>query len=434
MLWVLPSSRIGKWQGMAVADGLLADLDKNEPWHLDFYRDLHRHPELSFQEVRTAGLVGDRLGHLGYEVHAGIGGTGLVGILHNGDGPTVLARADMDALPVREATGLPYASTAVATDSTGRETPVMHACGHDMHVTCLLAAAELLAEQRQGWSGTVIALFQPAEELGTGARAMVDDGLAEVIPKPDVALGQHVMGLPYDTVASRPGAALSAADSIRITLHGRGTHGSMPHFGVDPILLGSAVVMRLNAIVSRELEPGHFGVVTVGSFQSGSKSNVIPETTTLLVNLRSYDARTRAQLREAVERIVKAECEASGSPAAPEFSYTDPFPLTENSQEVYEKVSAAFVEHFGDKAILMQRSTGSEDFSDIPRALGVPYLFWIWGGFDPDVYHRAEADGTVSRVIPGNHASTFAPVMEPTFRTGATAMTVALMSYLSRPR
>lgn len=415
---------------MSAAD-LLANLDDIQPWHVDFYQELHRNPELSFQEVRTSGLVSDRLRALGYDVHTGIGGTGLVGILHNGDGPTVLARADMDALPVREATALPYASTATATDAAGHQTPVMHACGHDMHVTCLLAAAQLLAEHQQTWSGTFIALFQPAEELGTGARAMVESGLAAVIPKPDVALGQHVMGLPYDTVAARPGAALSAADSIRITLHGRGTHGSMPHYGVDPILLGSAIVMRLNAIVSRELTPGRFGVVTVGSFQSGSKSNVIPESTTLLLNLRSYDDHTRQQLRTAVERIVRAECEASGSPAPPEFEYTDPFPITQNSPDVYHRVSAAFTDYFGEKAIVMEPSTGSEDFSDIPHALGTPYLYWIWGGFDPDTYHRAEADGTLGKVIPGNHASTFAPVMEPTFRTGTSAMTVALMSYLS---
>lgn len=416
---------------MGPADALLADLDSIQPWHLAFYQDLHRHPELSFQERRTAGLVAARLAELGYEVREGIGGTGLVGILRNGDGPTVLARADMDALPVREATGLPYASTDTATDAEGHETPVMHACGHDMHVTCLLAAAQLLSEHRAAWSGTFLALFQPAEELGAGARAMVDGGLAGLIPKPDVALGQHVMGLPHDTVASRPGAALSAADSIRITLHGKGTHGSMPHFGVDPVLLGSAVVMRLNTIVSRELAPGHFGVVTVGSFQAGTKSNVIPQTATLLVNLRAYDDRTRAQLRAAVERVVKAECEASGSPAAPEFDYTDPFPVTDNSEQVYDRVSGAFAEHFGDKAILMEPSTGSEDFSDIPTALGVPYLYWIWGGFDPETYHRAEAEGTLAATIPGNHASTFAPVMEPTFRTGASAMTVALMSYLA---
>jgi hippurate hydrolase len=417
---------------MTIADELLADLDTIQPWHLDLYQDLHRHPELSFQEVRTAGLVSDRLEKLGYDVHTGIGGTGVVGILRNGEGATVLARADMDALPVREATGLPYASSATATDAAGHETPVMHACGHDMHVTCLLAASQLLADHRDAWSGTFIALFQPAEELGTGARAMVEGGLAEAIPTPDVALGQHVMGLPYDTVASRPGAALSAADSIRITLHGRGTHGSMPHFGIDPILLGSAVVMRLNAIVSRELRPGQFGVVTVGSFQSGSKSNVIPETTTLLLNLRAYDDRTRQQLRAAVERVVRAECEASGCPQPPEFEYTDPFPVTDNNPDVYERVSAAFSQKFGDKAILMEPSTGSEDFSDIPRALGVPYLYWIWGGFDPDTYHRAEASGTLASAIPGNHASTFAPVMEPTFRTGATAMTVALLAYLQR--
>ncbi len=416
---------------MGTADALLAHLDSIQPWHLDLYQDLHRNPELSFQETRTAGLVGDRLEELGYEVRRGIGGTGLVGILRNGDGPTVLARADMDALPVREATGLPYASTATAVDASGLETPVMHACGHDMHVTCLLAASQLLSEHRPAWSGTFVALFQPAEELGTGARAMVEDGLATQIPKPDVALGQHVMGLPYDTVASRPGAALSAADSIRITLHGRGTHGSMPHFGIDPILLGSAVVMRLNAIVSRELAPGHFGVVTVGAFQSGSKSNVIPESATLLLNLRSYDDRTRQQLRDAVERVVAAECEASGSTAPPAFDYTDPFPLTDNSPEVYARVSAAFAEHFGDRAILMEPSTGSEDFSDIPNGLGVPYLYWIWGGFDPETYRRAEAEGTLAKTIPGNHASTFAPVMEPTFRTGTSALCVALMSYLS---
>ena len=394
---------------MTPAESVLADLDSIQPWHLDFYQDLHRNPELSFQEHRTAGLVSDRLTELGYEVQAGIGGTGVVGILRNGDGPTVLARADMDALPVREATGLPYASAATATDAAGQVTPVMHACGHDMHVTCLLAAAQLLADRRHVWSGTFIGLFQPAEELGTGARAMVEDGLAQRIPKPDVALGQHVMGLPHDTVASRPGAALSAADSIKITLHGRGTHGSMPHFGIDPILLGSAVVMRLNAIVSRELAPGHFGVVTVGAFQSGSKSNVIPESTTLLLNLRSYDDRTRVQLREAVERIVRAECDASGCPAPPEFQYTDPFPVTDNSAPLYEHVSSAFTEHFGDKAILMEPSTGSEDFSDIPNGLGVPYLYWIWGGFDPDTYHRAETEGTLATTIPGNHASTFAP-------------------------
>jgi len=414
------------------ADAVLKELDALVPPHLELYEDLHRHPELSFQEERTSGIVADRLRELGYEVTTGIGPTGLVGVLANGEGPTVLARADMDALPVQEATGLPYASTATGTDASGEEVPVMHACGHDMHVTCLLAAAQLLAEHTDAWSGTFIALFQPAEEVGTGAQSMVDDGLAQAIPTPDVALGQHVMGIPHDTVASRPGPALSAADSLRVTLYGRGTHGSMPHAGTDPILLGSAIVLRLNAIVSRELDPNEFGVVTVGSFRSGSKSNVIPGTAQLQLNLRSYDERTRLQLRAAVERIVRAECEASGCERPPEMEYFDPFPLTENSPEVHEKVSAAFTEQFGDKAIEMTRSTGSEDFSDIPRALGVPYLFWIWGGFDPQTYHEAEAAGTLARTIPGNHADTFAPVAEPTLRTGVRAMTSALLAYLAK--
>lgn len=417
---------------MTGVDELLAGIDALRPWHEAFYQDLHRNPELSFAETRTAGLIADRLGEFDYEVHTGIGPTGLVGILRNGAGPTVLARADMDALPVLETTGLPYSSTATGVDAEGRTTPVMHACGHDMHVTCLLAAAQLLAESTGVWSGTFIALFQPAEEAGSGARSMIDGGLADLIPKPDVALGQHVMGLPHDTVAARSGPAMSAADSIRITVHGRGSHGSMPQSGIDPIVLGSAIVLRLNTIVSRELAPDDFGVVTVGSFQSGAKSNIIPGHAVLLVNVRSYDERTRARQLAAIERIVNAECAASGSPKPAEFEYYDRFPLTDNTAEVYRHVSAAFVARFGDKVIEAERSTGSEDFSEIPNAFGAPFLFWFWGGFDPDVYSAAEHDGTLHEVIPANHNGNFAPVMAPTMRTGITAMTVAVMSYLSR--
>ncbi len=402
------------------------------PWHLELYEDLHRNPELSFQEVRTSKLVAGRLEALGLTVHSGIGGTGVVGVLSNGPGPVVLARADMDGLPVRETSGLPYASTATATDADGRTVPVMHACGHDMHISCLLAATQILAEHQDEWSGTLIALFQPAEELVDGARAMVDDGLADLIPAPDVALGQHVMGLPHDTVAARPGAALSASDSLRVVIHGRGTHGSMPHLGIDPILVGSHIVTRLNAVVSRELAPGHFGVVTVGSFRAGTKSNIIPGDAELLLNLRSYDEPTRAQLRAAVERIIRGECEASGCPTPPDLEYFETAPLTQNSAEVHRTVSAAFEAQFGSRAVVMEPSTGSEDFSVIPDALGVPYLYWIWGGFDPETYRAAEAAGTLAGTIPGNHASTFVPVAEPTLTTGTTAMVTAVMSYLAR--
>lgn len=262
-------------------DWISAAAEAELPWHREFYEDLHRHPELSFAEHRTAGLVASRLRELGLEVLEGIGGTGVVGVLRHGEGPTVLARADMDALPVREGSGVSYAANG----------EVMHACAHDMHVASLLGAAQALAENRDRWQGTFVALFQPAEEVGTGASTMVDDGLVDRIPRPDVALGQHVMGLPAGVVASRSGPSLSCADSVRVALHGKGSHGSMPHTGVDPILLGSAIVMRLNAVVSRELKPGSFGVVSVGRFAAGTKSNIIPESAELLLNLRAYEDR-----------------------------------------------------------------------------------------------------------------------------------------------
>ena len=417
---------------MDTTEQLLDGLPKITGWHQEFYEDLHRHPELSFQETRTASRVADRLRELGFEVHEKIGATGLVGILRNGAGKTVLSRADMDALPVHEETGLPYASTATTVDTDGKTVPLMHACGHDMHVTCLLAAAALLSGNREAWSGTFVALFQPAEEVGAGAQSMVDGGLAGLIPKPDVALGQHVMGLPYDTVATRAGAIMSAGDSVKVTVYGKGTHGSMPHRGIDAVLLGSAIVMRLNAIVSRELQPGTFAVVTVGSFQSGSKSNVIPGEATLLLNLRSYEQATRARVMAALERIVRAECEASGSPKPPVIEYYDQFPLTENSANVHARVAAAFGHYFGDKAVTAEPETASEDFSVVPVALGVPYQFWFFGGFDPQLYASAAEAGTLAQVIPPNHNGHFAPVFGPSFATGAKAMAVAVMSYLGR--
>ena len=401
------------------ADDLLAAIPDLLSWHEDFYRDMHSHPELSFAEHRTSARVADRLRELGYDVHTGIGGTGVVGILRNGDGRAVLCRADMDALPVREASGVEYAATGDA----------MHACAHDMHTTMLLASAQLLAEHTDAWSGTFIALFQPAEEVGTGASTMVEDGLRDLIPTPDVALGQHVMGLPAGTVASRPGPALACADSIRVTVYGKGSHGSMPHAGIDPILLASSIVLRLNAIVSRELKPGQFGVVSVGSFQAGAKSNIIPASAELLLNIRAYDEATRQQLRAAIERIVKAECAASNSPTEPSIEYYDPFPLTDNSPEVYEHVRSVFDAHFKDRSTTMEPSTGSEDFSNVPRAFGAPYLFWYIGGFDPDLFN---ADGSPGPDVPGNHANTFVPLIQPTMRTGIEAMGLAALSYLTR--
>src|SRR5690242_13103034 len=258
-------------------DPVLRNLDELLPDLEALYKDVHSHPELSMQETRTAGLAADRLRAAGYEVTTGVGKTGVVGLLRNGDGPTVMLRADMDALPVEEATGLPYASKVTATDHEGKTVPVGHMCGHDMHVTWLLGATKLLAEARTTWRGTLMAVFQPGEETAQGAEAMIGDGLFKRFPKPDVVLGQHVMVGPAGTVAGRAGAITSAADSMQIRLFGRGAHGSMPQASIDPVVMAAATVMRLQTIVSREVAAAESAVVTVGALQAGTKENVIPD-------------------------------------------------------------------------------------------------------------------------------------------------------------
>jgi hippurate hydrolase len=410
---------------------VLAGLTEVRGWQEDLYRDLHEHPELSHQERRTAAAVAQRLREFGYEVHEGIGGTGVVGVLANGDRPRVLLRADMDALPVAEATGLPYASTFTARDESDAEVPVMHACGHDVHMACLLGAARLLADGTKHWSGTVVALFQPAEELGDGARRMVDDGLDRVVGTPDVALAQHVLAFPSGQLGTRPGPFLSAADSMRITVYGRGAHGSMPQAAVDPVVLAAMIVIRLQTIVSRELPPGEFAVLTVGSVQAGTKSNVIPDRAVIELNIRTYSTDTRETILAAIRRIVTAECEASDSPRAPEFELYDHFPLTDNDPAATDRVAGAFGEFFGDRASTLDRQTASEDFSDIPVALGVPYTYWGIGGTDPDTYRAAEQAGRIAQDVPVNHAAGFAPVVQPTLDVGTQAIVVAALAWLA---
>jgi hippurate hydrolase len=419
-------------QGTSKNQAVLAGLDRVRGRQEDFYRDLHAHPELSHAEHRTAGLVAGRLREFGYRVHNGIGGTGVVGVLTNGDGPRVLLRADMDALPVKEATGVDYASTVTATDPGGETVPVMHACGHDVHVSCLLGAAQLLAEGRDHWAGTAVLLFQPAEELGDGARTMVEDGLADVVGAVDVALAQHVLAFPAGRLGTLAGPVLSAADSLTITVHGRGAHGSMPQASVDSVVLASMIVIRLQTVVSRELPPGEFAVLTVGSVQAGTKSNVIPDHAVIQLNLRTYSTQTRETMLTAIRRIVTAECQASNSPKDPEFELYDQFPLTENDPGVTENVAAAFAEVFGDRASTLPRQTASEDFSDIPNALGVPYTYWGIGGIDADTYRAAEQAGRIAQDIPVNHSAAFAPVIQPTLDTGTQALVVAALAWLGR--
>src|ERR1041385_8388509 len=394
---------------------VLTGLRDTSVWQEQIYKDIHANPELSFQETKTAALVAAKIKEFGYEVLEQVGRTGVVGILRNGEGQTVLARADMDALPVRENTGLPYASTRTAVDDAGNTVGVAHACGHDAHVTCLLGAAELLAQAPQSWDGTFIALFQPAEEVAGGAKAMMDGGLRDRIPKPDVAFAQHVLAYPAGKIGTQVGPVLSAGDSIRITVYGKGAHGSMPHNSVDPVVLAAMVVLRLQTIVSRETKPGEFAVLTVGSSVAGSKSNIISDRAVLLANLRTYDMNVRQRMIDSIERMVRAECQASGSPHPPEFEYFDQYPLTANDSEVTERITAAFRSHFGAETLFdLGRQTASEDFSGIPDAFGIPYTYWGVGCTDRDKYQRALDSGRVEQDIPVNHSEFFAPVIEPT--------------------
>ncbi|QCU78307.1 amidohydrolase [Citricoccus sp. SGAir0253] len=400
----------------------LDTLDGQLDWQRELYRDLHRHPELSLQEDRTAQRIEAELAGLGLAVQR-VGGTGVVGVLENGTGPTVLARADTDALPVTEDTGLEYSSTVPG---------VMHACGHDMHVAALLGAVKLLADHREAWSGTYVALFQPAEENAAGAQAMIDDGLVDRVPRPDVALAQHVMPFAAGTIGTAAGPVLSAGDSLRITVHGRGAHGSMPHNAVDPVVLAASIVLRLQTIVSRETQPGQFAVVTVGASNAGTKSNIIPDRAELLLNLRTYDTALRERIMAAIERIVRGECAAAGSPREPEFDYYDQFPLTANDEDANATVTRALAAHFGAEAVFPTTPyTASEDFSRIPDAFGVPYAYWFVGTVPAERYRAAVDSGTVSSEIPANHSPFFAPAIDPSLEIATRAQAVAALAYLA---
>lgn len=396
----------------------------------DFYTDLHQNPELSHQEHRTAANVTRNMSSYGFQTETGIGGTGVAAVLQNGDGPTVLLRADMDALPLQERTGAAYASSVTAEDQAGTYVPVMHACGHDIHVACLLGASRLLAEHRDQWRGTLVALFQPAEETGDGARGMLADALLDRIPAPDVALAQHVLPGLSGHVATRSGPVLSSADSIRITVHGRGGHGSMPQNTVDPVVLAAMIVVHLQAIISRETPPTEPAVLTVGSLHAGTKSNIIPDQAVMELNLRTYTDDTRQRILDSVRRIVQAECAASGSPKEPEFEIFDSFALTVNDEASTTRVARAFSTYFGDRAGSLELQTASEDFSDIPRTGNIPYTYWGIGGTDPQTYRAAVQAGRVQEDIPANHSPMFLPVLQPTLQTGTEALIAAALAWL----
>ncbi|KJL36029.1 putative hydrolase YxeP [Microbacterium ginsengisoli] len=403
------------------------------PLDLDaIYVDLHRHPELSFQEHRTAGVISEHLTALGIPHETGVGRTGVVATLENGDGPVIWLRADTDGLPVPEQTGLDYASTARGVDPAGVDVPVMHACGHDMHITALLGALERLWTERGGWAGTIVALFQPAEEFGAGARAMLDDGLLDRFPRPEVVLGQHVTStLPAGRLGARPGTQMAAAEGLTVTLHGRGGHGSRPHETIDPVVLAAATVMRLQTIVARETSAQDIAVVTVGSIHAGLKHNIIPAEATLELSLRYTTDDQRERLLSQVHRIVNAEAAASGVEVPPTFDGVFTLPPTINDEAATERVMGAFRAAFGEHDVVDPGLfTGSEDVSWFARDAGVPLVYWFWGGVDPEAYAAAVAAGTLGRDIPANHSPFYAPVMHPTIERGVDALVVAARAWL----
>jgi amidohydrolase len=406
------------------SDGLLVELE-------GVYKDIHAHPELSMQEHRTAGIAAAWLRQQGYEVTEGVGGTGVVGLLCNGSGPTVLLRADMDALPIQESTGLPYTSEASGTDRFGQATAVAHSCGHDMHVVWLMGVTRVLAETRDAWSGTVMAVFQPGEETAQGARAMIADGMIKRFPKPDVTLAQHVMPLSAGQIGWRIGTMLSAGDSWEVTLFGRGAHGSMPQKSIDPVVMAASAVMRLQTVVSREVAMTDNAVVTVGTLRAGMSENVIPDRALLRLNVRTFKDQVRARVLAAIKRILEAEAAASGAPKLPEFSVLSEYPVTRNDEAATRKVVAALERHFGsDRLHEIEPATASEDFGLFGAAWDVPAVFWVIGGIDPAKFKAAEQAGKLDE-LPANHAPDFAPVIHPTLRTGVEAMLAAAGAWLA---
>jgi amidohydrolase len=401
------------------SDALLAELEA-------IYKDVHANPELSMQEKRTAKLAADWLEKCGGEVATGVGGTGVIGILRNGEGPTVLLRADMDALPVVEATGLAYASRATGVDRFGQATGVGHACGHDMHVAWLMGAVRVFSENRAAWRGTVVAIFQPGEETAQGADAMIKDGLAKRIPKPDVLLAQHVIPAPAGVIVWGAGTAMSIADSWEVKLFGRGAHGSAPEKSIDPIVMASSAVMRLQGVVSREVAMTDSAVVTVGTLRSGTNENVIPDEALLRLNVRTFKEEVRKRVLAAIRRILEAEAAVSGAPKPPEFSVLSQLPAVVNDEAATRAIVSAFERRFGVDRVREQPApaSASEDFSSFGPALGAPYVYWFVGGTDQAAYGAAEKAGAVD-ALPSNHAPNFAPTIDPTLRAGVEALLTA---------
>lgn len=410
---------------LAPLDAIYPDLDA-------LYRDLHANPELSLQEEKTSAKLADRFRRLGYEATEKVGGFGVVAVMRNGRGPTVLLRADMDALPVEEKTGVPYASRVTAKDSSGATVPVMHACGHDVHMTSLVGAATLLARSKERWRGTLVLVAQPAEETGNGALNMIRDSFLSRFPKPDYCLALHDKAeLPAGTIAWTPGWTLANVDSVDITVFGRGGHGSRPESTVDPIVIAARTITALQTIVARENSPFDPAVVTVGSIHGGSRRNIIPDEVKLQLTVRSYQPEVRQRLLAAIERIAKAESASAAAPKEPEVKVVDSGSATYNDPALSKRVAGALAAAFGgDRVVETPPMMGGEDFGEFGKAANAPSLM-LWVGGVPAAQWAA-VKGDASK-LPSLHSAFWAPDPEPTLKAGAAALTLAALEVLGKP-
>ena len=399
------------------------------------YIDLHQHPELSLQEKRTAAKMAAELRAAGFEVTENVGGLGVVGVLKNGDGPTVLVRTDMDGLPVKEQTGLPFASAATATNDAGDTVPVMHACGHDAHMTCWIGAATLLAQSKDRWHGTLVFVGQPAEEIVQGAKRMVDDGLFTRFPKPDFVLGVHVdHRMPAGQVGVITGPASAASNSVDITFFGVGGHGAMPHRTVDPVVIASSAVMRLQTIVSREVDPLDSAVVTVGTFHAGNKRNIVPDEARLGLTVRTYKPDVQQKVLASIKRIAKAEAEAAGAPRGPEVKIveSESAEVVVNDAALAARLTGSLKRGLGEASVVaLDPQMTSEDFGVYGRAAGAPAIQLRVGSVDPKVFAEAKAAGR-SMMLPGPHSPLFAPDRERTIRTGTAAFVESVVEVMGK--
>ena len=401
------------------------------PDSYSLYLDLHEHPELSSHETQTAAKLAAKLRGFGYEVTENVGGTGIVAVMKNGAGPVIMLRTELDALPVEEKTGLPYASKVHAKDDSGKDVPVMQACGHDVHMASLIGTAQIMAQTKNTWKGTLVVIGQPAEETISGAKRMIEDGLMTRFPKPDVAVALHsVNALPAGKVGVTAGYSYASADSIRITIYGKGGHGSAPHMTIDPIVLGAKIVLALQTIASREVKPGEVAVVTVGYFQAGLKNNIIPDDAELGLTVRTFDPAVRKQVLAAIDRVVKGEAEAAGVKKLPLVEHIEATDAVYNDPALNHRLTGVLEQALGKSNVeVMKPITGSEDFSYFVEQ-GVPGFYFTLGAANPEKFAEAKASGTQ---LPSNHSSLYAPDAKPALETGITAEVAVLRNLLNTP-